>query len=121
MIGMQRGLVSGLVAALLLLTMGVGNGHAARGATGVTAAASQEQAVAVEPTLLPVVLPDLTRVHASVQEQIREAHTALMVSPAGERSEAYGQLAQLLMASEYPDQAEVCLLNAQRLAPYRQR
>ncbi len=117
MIGMQRGLVSGLVAALLLLTMGVGNGHAARGATGVTAAASQEQAVAVEPTLLPVVLPDLTRVHASVQEQIHEAYAALMGLGAAERGEAYGQLAKLLMASEYPDQAEVCLLNAQRLAP----
>ena len=117
MIGMRRGLVSGLVAALLLLTVGVGNGHAAQGAVGVTAAASQEQAAVAEPTLLPVPLPDLSRVHASVQEQIREAYGALTVLGAGERSEAYGHLAKLLMASEYPDQAEVCLLNAQRLAP----
>ena len=115
MIGMRRGLVSGLVAALLLLTVGVGNGHAARGATGVTAASSQ--AAVAEPTLLPVPLPDLSRMHASVQEQIREAYGALTVLGAGERSEAYGHLAKLLMASEYPDQAEVCLLNAQRLAP----
>jgi tetratricopeptide (TPR) repeat protein len=119
MIGIQRGLVSGLVAALLLLTVGVGNGHAARGATGVTAASFQEQEAVAEPTLLPVVLPDLTRVHTSVQGQIQEAFAALAATAmaAEERSEAYGHLAKLLMASEYPDQAEVCLLNAQRLAP----
>jgi tetratricopeptide (TPR) repeat protein len=101
MFGMQRRLLSGLVAAHVLL--------------GATPLVSQE-AVA-EPTLLPVVLPDLTRVHASVQGQIREAYAALMAMAAAERGEAYGQLATLFMASEYPDQAEVCLLNAQRLAP----
>ncbi len=115
MTGMRRGLVSGLVAAPLLLTLGVGNGHAASGPIGVTAPSLQE--AAAEPTLLPVVLPDLTRGHASVQEQIREAYAALTVLGAEERSEAYGHLAKLLMAGEYPDQAEVCLLNAQRLAP----
>lgn len=105
MTGMRRRRLSGLVAAVVLLC--------------VTAAASQEQEAVAEPTLLPVVLPDLTRVHASVQEQIREAYAALS-APAlgtGERSESYGQLAKLFMASEYPDQAEVCLLNAQQLAP----
>ncbi len=101
MIGVQRRLLSGLVAAHVLL--------------GATPLVSQE-AVA-EPTLLPVVLPDLSRAHASVQGQIREAYAALPTSGAAERSEAYGQLAKLLMASEYPDQAGVCLLNAQRLAP----
>ena len=103
MFGMQRRLLSGLVAAHVLL--------------GATPLLSQE-AVA-EPTLLPVMLPDLTRVHASVQGQIQEAFAALAVTAmaAAERSEAYGQLATLFMASEYPDQAEVSLLNAQRLAP----
>ena len=114
MIGVQRGLLSGLVAAPLLLTLGVGNDNAATGAIGVGGASSQ--AAVAEPTLLPVVLPDLSRVHASVQEQIREAYAALMALEPGERGEAYGQLAKLLMASEYPDQAEVCLLNAQLLA-----
>ena len=110
---MQRAPLSGLVAASLLL--GVGNARAASGVIGVTVASSQ---VAVaEPTLLPVVLPDLSRMNASVQAQLREAYARLMVVGSGERSEAYGQLAKLLMASEYLDEAEVCFQNAQRLLP----
>ena len=125
-IPMTRGLLSGLVAAYLLL--GVGNGRAASGTIGVTAASSQ---VAVaEPTLLPVVLPDLSRMHGSVQEQLREAYASLMVlgsgreaealssaRPRGERSEAYGQLGKLLMACNYVDVAERYFQNAQLLAP----
>jgi tetratricopeptide (TPR) repeat protein len=93
------------------------------------------QAPVVEPTLLPVSLPDLTGVHESVQEQLREASRFLestpqsraadgqsaKTRPAGlshaERSEAYGTLGKLLMAAKYADAAERCFLNAQSLAP----
>ena len=108
-----RGLVSSLVAVYLLL--GVGSGRAAGNPIALTAASSQVGVA--EPTLLPVVLPDLSRVHASVQEQLREAHASLMASESGERSTAYGRLGQLLMASEFLDAAERCFRNAQVLAP----
>jgi tetratricopeptide (TPR) repeat protein len=93
------------------------------------------QALVGEPTLLPIALPDLSGVHASVQEQLREAYRFLEIAPqtgpsAGpsakprqaeptraERSEAYGTLGKLLMAAKYPDAAERCLRNAQSLAP----
>ena len=86
------------------------------------------QVALAEPTLLPVVLPDLGGMHESVQQQLRKAHASLMHSlqdpdePAaesrrGERSEAYGELGKLLMAGEYLDEAERCFRNAQLLAP----
>ena len=108
-----RALASSLVAAYLLL--GVGSGRAAGGPIAVTAASSQGGVA--EPTLLPVVLPDLSRVHKSVQEQLREAHALLMASASGERSTAYGRLGQLFMASEFLEEAERCFRNAQVLAP----
>ena len=76
-----RGLLSGLVAASLLL--GASDGRAASGAIGVTAASAQ--VTVAEPTLLPVVLPDLSRMHRSVQEQMREAYASLMALESGER------------------------------------
>ena len=99
-----RGLSSGLVAACLLL-----------GPSGVTAASAQVRVA--EPTLLPVVLPDLSRMHGSVQEQIREAYASLKALESGERSTAYGQLGTLLMAGEYLAEAERCFQNARLLAP----
>ena len=89
------------------------------------------QAAAGEPALLPVNLPDLTGMHPSVQQQLRDAYAALQnLPPSGragggrfsasrrvERSEAYGTLGKLLMAARYPDVAERCLRNAQTLAP----
>ena len=108
-----RGLLSGLVAASLLL--GSSDGRAASGAIGVTAASAQ--VTVAEPTLLPVVLPDLSRMHRSVQEQMREAYASLMALESGERSAAYGQLGTLLMAGEYLAEAERCFQNARLLAP----
>jgi len=122
----KRGLVTGLVAVFLL--PGVGNGRAAPGTIGLTAASQ----AAAEPTLLSVVLPDLDGMHPSVQEQLREAYASLMAvqsvggvarldqasSPGRvERSDAYGQLGILLMAGQYLDVAERCLQNARRLVP----
>lgn len=122
---MNRRLSIALAAACLIL--GASDGPAAGGPTGAAAAASQ--ATEGEAALLPVELPDLSRVHGSVEEQLRTAHASLMTpEPAdaaetpdatrrGARSEAYGHLGRLLMASEYLDQAERCFRNAQQLAP----
>src|SRR5262245_18739632 len=73
-------------------------------------------------------LPDLSGMHESVQQQLREAYALTSASGQDakgtasaprrdERSEAYGELGKLLMAAKYPDVAERCFRNAQRLAP----
>ena len=70
--------------------------------------------------LLAVILPDLSGMHEAVQAQLRDAHRALepaASSGRGELGDAYGRLGLLLMAGEYHDAAEPCLLNARRLAP----
>lgn len=100
--------------ALASLLLGAGDGRAAIGAVGVTAVPAQE--AAAEPTPPPVVLPDLGRMHPSVQEQIREAYAALMALESGERSPAYGRLGVLLMAGEYLAEAERCFQHARLLA-----
>ena len=74
--------------------------------------------------ILPVELPDLSGMHEAVQGQLRDAHRALesaASSGPGELADAYGRLGMLLMAGEYHDAAEACLLNARRLAPERFR
>ena len=74
--------------------------------------------------ILPVSLPDLEGMHESVQAQLRDAHRALESGASSrprEFADAYGRLGMLLMAGEYFDAAEACLLNARRLAPERFR
>ncbi len=74
--------------------------------------------------ILPATLPDLSGMHESVQAQLRDAHRALesgASSRPDELANAYGHLGMLLMAGEYFDAAEVCLLNARQLAPERFR
>ena len=73
--------------------------------------------------LLAVSLPDLSKMTASVQTQIRTTHASLSqriesrnTAPL-ELADAYGELGKLLKAADYPDAAEPCLLNAQTLAP----
>jgi len=69
----------------------------------------------------PVVLPDLSEMVVSVQDQIRQRHAALLASidAAGTslvaRGEAYGELGVILLAADAREVAEVCLLNAQTL------
>ena len=104
--------LSSVFAACLLLAA-AGSG-ATGGPAGVTVAAWQ--AGAAEPTLLPVVLPDLDRVHVSVRAQLREAHAALDRAALDERSDAWGRLGTLLMAGDYLAEAERCFRNAQALA-----
>lgn len=73
--------------------------------------------------LQPVVLPDLSLADESVRTQLHERHASLERmrnaggTPATDLAAAYGDLGVLLMATAFPDQAELSLLNAQRLAP----
>ncbi len=110
---MEQKLSSGLVSVCLLL--GAASANAAGGPRSVTVASLQ--AGQTEPTLLPVVLPDLGRVHASVRAQLREAYAAVTAAGPGRRGGAWGELGKLLMAGEYLDEAERCFRNAQALAP----
>lgn len=70
-----------------------------------------------------VALPDLSRVDAAVQAQIRERHEAVLAlgrdpsAPPGARAEALGALAVLLHAAEYYDAAEPAYENARALVP----
>ena len=72
--------------------------------------------------LLPVSLPDVTRVDAGVQTQLRDRYAAIKQAmdtsaPAADLAGAYGQYGMVLQASEYFDVAEPCYLNAQKLDP----
>jgi len=98
---------------------------AVAGAALVAAAAcSQSQPGPVE---RPVALPDLSRVEPSVQKQGKELYGALQAMrkkagvSAGEKGQAYGNLAMLLHAGEYYEAAEPAYLNAEDLAPADQR
>jgi len=74
------------------------------------------------PPLREIALPDLTRVDAAVQEQIRQQDHALRavlarkVATEAERAAEFGRLGMLLQAAEYYDAAEPVYLNAQVLA-----
>ena len=72
--------------------------------------------------LLPVTLPDLSRLEESVQAQLRERYAALTAKRGDPRTAAsdlateYGEMGKLLLAAELLDPAEAALLNAQTLA-----
>ena len=74
------------------------------------------------PRLLPIALPDLSRVDPAVQAQARERYEALTrriadrSTPQTELASAYGQYGMLLQAAGYFDAAEPCYVNAQTLA-----
>ena len=77
--------------------------------------------------LRAVVLPDLSHMAASVQAQLHEEYSSLMLAVDNPRTtpaeigDAYGRLGNLLMATQYRDLAEACFLNAQALAPNERR
>ena len=88
------------------------------------AACGSPPAAVDDAEILPVELPDLSGMHEAVQTQLRDAHRALDAAASsgpGGLGDAYGRLGLLLMAGEYYDAAEACLLNARRLAPERFR
>ena len=76
---------------------------------------------------LEVTLPDLSRMDAPVQQQVRERFMAMQqtISRQGatdtERGQAYGGMGMVLHAGEYFDAAEPAYLNAQRLMPREPR
>lgn len=77
--------------------------------------------------LLPVSLPDVSRLDAPVQRQMRDAYASLSAkkessaTPPAELARAYGNLGSLLLAAAYVDAAEPCYLNAESLAPTEMR
>ena len=74
------------------------------------------------PALLTVALPDLSRSDAGVQAQANDAFERLnakikdRATTDAELAAAYGELAMLLQAAEFPDAAEPAYRNAQTLA-----
>jgi tetratricopeptide (TPR) repeat protein len=74
-------------------------------------------------TLLPITLPDLSRVERPVEAQLRTAFESVIqkqqaaATPDAELGVAYGELGKLLMSAKYYDLAESCLRNAEALAP----
>ncbi|HMF93136.1 MAG TPA: tetratricopeptide repeat protein [Vicinamibacterales bacterium] len=75
------------------------------------------------PPLRATPLPDVSHAAAPVQAQLRERYAALTrvtanpKASSGELADAYGAMGMLLMAAEYREAAEACLLNAKALAP----
>jgi tetratricopeptide (TPR) repeat protein len=73
--------------------------------------------------LRDVVLPDLSRMDPSVQDQLRQRHASMLETIAkpgatdAERGEAYGETGMLLHAGEYFEAAEPAYSNAQALMP----
>lgn len=94
------------------------------GPSGLRAAIEHPAKVAPDGrALLPVVLPDLSKMVPSVQQQIREASKAVSAALQNRETsmptlaDAYGGLGRLLTAADYPDAAEPCFLDAGMLAP----
>lgn len=118
-----RGALAGLCAAAWVLAA-IGSGCASDDKGASTSTSTRPAGGAPDrQSLRPVALPDLSRVAASVRDQLRESHSALTLkmqeagATAVDLGNAYGNLGSLLMAAEFLDAAEPCYLNAQMLAP----
>ena len=89
----------------------------------LAASCGSREAATAPAVLAPVALPELSRVDAPVQAQIRERYAAVTGmlaarTPAGrDLGEAFGSYGMLLNAAEYHDAAEPAYLNAQALTP----
>ena len=114
------------VAVLLAALAAAGGCSKPAGSPPSTGGTEREAAPAPQPSAAgarPVTLPDLSRVERTVQEQGKERFDdlqALLARPgasAGEKADAYGNLAMLLHAGEYYEAAEPAYLNAADLAP----
>lgn len=109
-----------LVAAVLIGACGTGE-HSSVPATSAMPAPPDRK------SLRTIALPDLSSASSSVQSEIRQQYASLAAAignttmPDADRAAAYGQMGKLLMAAEYLDAAESCLLNAQALAPAEMR
>ena len=86
------------------------------------ACSKTETATAPPKQIREVTLPDLSRMDATVQQQIRDRYAAVAdarKTGAGDAdlSEKYGQYGMVLQAAEYYEAAEPAYLNAQDLSP----
>lgn len=110
MIGIRRGIVAGLLAAMAACM-------------AVDADFSAAQSAPSHPSASPVDLqeipqPDLTSVDPSVQEQIHTALAAAMAqanAPRAHRANAFGRLGQIYQAYGFDGAALACYINAARL------
>ena len=90
-------------------------------------AGDQAAAAADRRTVATVALPDLSGAAGSVATQLREQFAQLQrriddsATSTADLAAAYGQAGVLLMAAEYRDAAETCLLDANALAPLEAR
>jgi len=105
-------------AAAALFCASLGSGCRSRG--GESPPSTQSAATA---TIRAVALPDLSGAAPQVQEHLRQQYAAFKEKAdapgidASARASAYGDLGALLLAAEYLDAAEPCLLNAHTMAP----
>jgi tetratricopeptide (TPR) repeat protein len=120
----QRATLGGRAAIGLFLLAGALAGACSKGAgTAPPASGASPAPAAQSPGTRPVTLPDLSRVEATVQEQVKERYAAVQqllknpAAPAADKGQAYGSLAMLLHAGEYYEAAEPAYLNAEDLAP----
>jgi tetratricopeptide (TPR) repeat protein len=73
--------------------------------------------------LRPVAEPDLTRAAEPVRRQLRARYASLNETTSNpsastpDLANAFGEMGKLLMAAEFREQAEACLVNAETLAP----
>ena len=86
------------------------------------ACSKTETATAPAKQIRDVTLPDLTRMDATVQQQIRDRYASVVEARKqgtgdADLSEKYGLYGMVLQAAEYYDAAEPAYLNAQMLAP----
>ena len=87
-------------------------------ASSPPAAPAQERATAAP----ACALPDLSGAAASVRGQLEARHAAAASgAPGSDAGAAYGELGTLLLAAEYLDAAEACLLAARAAAPAERR
>jgi tetratricopeptide (TPR) repeat protein len=91
----------------------------------VLSAGCTSEPTAPQATLpLPAVfLPDLSRMEKGVQQQLSDQYRSLKSktddrnTPASDLAEAYGQMGNLLLATDSFEAAQACYLHAQSLAP----
>ncbi len=125
----RGGRLTGVAACMLAFAIaGAGcTSHTDTGSAGpIGSRPGGQQSVPTAPAgraLLPVSLPDLSKMAPSVQKQLREAHASLSANLENRQTaipalaDAYGRLGKILTAADYPDAAEPCFLNARMLAP----
>ena len=120
-----RVLAAGLVGSMWVLATLTGGCVGSDEPASATTADPAAREVREAPALPPVVLPDLSRLSASVRAQVRERFASLQAlqttadantAPAALAS-AYGAVGLILMAAEYVDAATVSYRHAQAQAP----